>query len=107
MAVHKGLNMQKVGTANVSVAKEVAEVQKLLKASGLTHTMHSAGTTVGMLCFCLCLSVWPTSPCRASPPFLTTRQMCFVSRPRAGVRTTAVLSVVSVLPSRLARRSLV
>lgn len=28
------------------MAKEVAEVQKLLKASGLTYTMHSAGTTV-------------------------------------------------------------
>jgi uncharacterized protein YqgV (UPF0045/DUF77 family) len=37
----------KVGTANVSVAKEVAEVQKLLQASGLSYTMHSAGTTVG------------------------------------------------------------
>jgi uncharacterized protein YqgV (UPF0045/DUF77 family) len=29
------------------VAQEVAEVQKLLKASGLSYTMHSAGTTVG------------------------------------------------------------
>lgn len=28
------------------MAKEVAEVQKLLQASGLTCTMHSAGTTV-------------------------------------------------------------
>ncbi|KAK1777805.1 YkoF-like protein [Copromyces sp. CBS 386.78] len=35
-----------VGTGNVSVANEVAEVQRLLKASGLKHTMHSAGTTV-------------------------------------------------------------
>ncbi|ORY69788.1 YkoF-like protein [Pseudomassariella vexata] len=35
-----------VGTANVSVAAEVAEVQKLLKASGIMYTMHSAGTTV-------------------------------------------------------------
>jgi len=35
-----------VGTGSVSVANEVAEVQKLLKASGLTYTMHSAGTTV-------------------------------------------------------------
>ncbi|KAJ9152129.1 hypothetical protein NKR23_g2828 [Pleurostoma richardsiae] len=35
-----------VGKGEVSVAKEVAEVQKLLKASGLTYTMHSAGTTV-------------------------------------------------------------
>ncbi|KLU83964.1 hypothetical protein MAPG_03013 [Magnaporthiopsis poae ATCC 64411] len=35
-----------VGTGNVSVANEVAEVQKLLKASGIKHTMHSAGTTV-------------------------------------------------------------
>ncbi|KAF3770519.1 hypothetical protein M406DRAFT_245506 [Cryphonectria parasitica EP155] len=35
-----------VGTASPSVAKEVAAVQRLLKASGLTYTMHSAGTTV-------------------------------------------------------------
>ncbi|KAI0481485.1 YkoF-like protein [Xylaria cf. heliscus] len=35
-----------VGTGSVSVAAEVAEVQKLLKASGLAYTMHSAGTTV-------------------------------------------------------------
>ncbi|KAK8007549.1 alpha/beta-hydrolase [Apiospora arundinis] len=35
-----------VGTGSVSVANEVAEVQKLLNASGLTCTMHSAGTTV-------------------------------------------------------------
>lgn len=35
-----------VGTGSVSVAEEVAEVQKLLKASGLVYTMHSAGTTV-------------------------------------------------------------
>ncbi|KAK4115342.1 hypothetical protein N656DRAFT_776458 [Canariomyces notabilis] len=35
-----------VGTGHPSVAKEVAEVQKLLKASGLSYTMHSAGTTV-------------------------------------------------------------
>ena len=41
----------KVGTANVSVAHEVAAVQRLLKASGLTYTMHSAGTTVGQSSF--------------------------------------------------------
>ncbi|KAK7756167.1 hypothetical protein SLS62_001759 [Diatrype stigma] len=35
-----------VGTASASVAEEVAEVQKLLKGSGLAYTMHSAGTTV-------------------------------------------------------------
>ncbi|KAK3942978.1 hypothetical protein QBC46DRAFT_378625 [Diplogelasinospora grovesii] len=35
-----------VGTGDASVANEVAEVQKLLKASGLKYTMHSAGTTV-------------------------------------------------------------
>ena len=37
-----------VGTGNVSVANEVAAVQKLLQASGLVYTMHSAGTTVGI-----------------------------------------------------------
>lgn len=36
-----------VGTGTLSVAKEIAEVQRLLKASGLKYTMHSAGTTVG------------------------------------------------------------
>ncbi|KAI2609146.1 hypothetical protein GGR54DRAFT_633049 [Hypoxylon sp. NC1633] len=40
------LGTSSVGTGNVSVAEEVAAVQKLLKASGLTYTMHSAGTTV-------------------------------------------------------------
>ncbi|KAL7626012.1 hypothetical protein AAE478_002781 [Parahypoxylon ruwenzoriense] len=35
-----------VGTGSVSVAEEVAAVQRLLQASGLTYTMHSAGTTV-------------------------------------------------------------
>ncbi|KAI1465063.1 uncharacterized protein F4812DRAFT_466542 [Daldinia caldariorum] len=43
---YKLLGTLSVGTGNVSVAEEVAEVQKLLAASGLTYTMHSAGTTV-------------------------------------------------------------
>lgn len=41
--------LDQIGTGSVSVAREVAEVQKLLKASGLSYTMHSAGTTVGKL----------------------------------------------------------
>lgn len=41
------LTPKQVGTAHPSVAEEVAEVQKLLKASGLKYHMHSAGTTVG------------------------------------------------------------
>ncbi|KAI1134901.1 hypothetical protein F5Y05DRAFT_416799 [Hypoxylon sp. FL0543] len=40
------LGTSSVGTGKASVADEVAEVQRLLKASGLTYTMHSAGTTV-------------------------------------------------------------
>ncbi|KAK0392836.1 hypothetical protein NLU13_2330 [Sarocladium strictum] len=35
-----------VGTGSASVSAEVTEVQKLLRASGLKYTMHSAGTTV-------------------------------------------------------------
>ncbi|KAI9903341.1 hypothetical protein N3K66_002693 [Trichothecium roseum] len=35
-----------VGTGTASVASEVAEAQRVLKASGLKYTMHSAGTTV-------------------------------------------------------------
>lgn len=51
-----------IGTGNVSVAREVAEVQKVLKASGVRHTMHSAGTTVGasrvISCLLSLLLVW-------------------------------------------------
>lgn len=36
-----------IGTPTASVSKEVAEVQRLLKKSGLEYSMHSAGTTVG------------------------------------------------------------
>ncbi|KAK7191992.1 hypothetical protein DPSP01_003864 [Paraphaeosphaeria sporulosa] len=35
-----------LGTPTASVSKEVAEVQRLLKKSGLEYSMHSAGTTV-------------------------------------------------------------
>ncbi|PSS12706.1 hypothetical protein M430DRAFT_145194 [Amorphotheca resinae ATCC 22711] len=35
-----------MGTATASVSNEVAAVQRLMKASGLSYTMHSAGTTV-------------------------------------------------------------
>lgn len=37
-----------LGTPTASVSKEVAEVQRILKRSGLTYSMHSAGTTLGM-----------------------------------------------------------
>jgi uncharacterized protein YqgV (UPF0045/DUF77 family) len=36
-----------VGMGKVSVAEEIAEVQRVLEASGLKYTLHSAGTTVG------------------------------------------------------------
>jgi uncharacterized protein YqgV (UPF0045/DUF77 family) len=36
-----------LGTPTASVSKEVSEVQRLLKKSGLSYSMHSAGTTVG------------------------------------------------------------
>ena len=38
---------QQLGTETASVSREVAHVQQLLKQSGLTYSMHSAGTTVG------------------------------------------------------------
>jgi uncharacterized protein YqgV (UPF0045/DUF77 family) len=37
-----------MGTPTASVSNEVAAVQRLMKASGLSYSMHSAGTTVGM-----------------------------------------------------------
>jgi uncharacterized protein (TIGR00106 family) len=36
-----------LGTPTASVSKEVAEVQRILKRSGLNYSMHSAGTTIG------------------------------------------------------------
>ncbi|KAI9711003.1 MAG: hypothetical protein M1820_002441 [Bogoriella megaspora] len=35
-----------LGTPTASVSKEVADVQRLLKKSGLNYSMHSAGTTL-------------------------------------------------------------
>ncbi len=40
------LTQHQIGTPTASVSSEVAEVQRLLKASGLSYSMHSAGTTV-------------------------------------------------------------
>ncbi|KAL2107148.1 hypothetical protein VUR80DRAFT_5649 [Thermomyces stellatus] len=35
-----------LGTGSPSVSTEVAEIQKLVRASGLNYTLHSAGTTI-------------------------------------------------------------
>ena len=43
------LTPYQIGTGTPSVAKEVADIQKLLKASGLYYKLHSAGTTVGKM----------------------------------------------------------
>ena len=40
---------KEIGTPTASVSNEVAAVQRLMKSSGLSYTMHSAGTTVGAL----------------------------------------------------------
>ena len=36
-----------IGTPTASVSAQIADVQRLMKASGLKYSMHSAGTTVG------------------------------------------------------------
>ena len=36
-----------LGTPTASVSEQIADVQRLLKQSGLKYSMHSAGTTVG------------------------------------------------------------
>ncbi len=38
-----------LGTPTASVSLQIADVQRLLKQSGLKYSMHSAGTTVGKL----------------------------------------------------------
>ena len=72
-----------LGTPTASVSKEVAEVQRILKRSGLNYSMHSAGTTLG-LCLASSSVLCPTNnysrgllgrlhashwtvPCSASP----------------------------------------
>lgn len=53
---HSNTDNEKIGTGTVSVAEDIAEVQKVLKASGLKYTLHSAGTTVGAL-FLACTNI--------------------------------------------------
>lgn len=36
-----------IGTPTASVSAQIADVQRLMKKSGLKYSMHSAGTTVG------------------------------------------------------------
>lgn len=54
--LRKWANGVQIGTASASVSNEVAEVQRLMIASGLSYSMHSAGTTVGMSS--LSLDLW-------------------------------------------------
>ncbi|KAJ5168991.1 cell wall biogenesis protein Ecm15 [Penicillium canariense] len=35
-----------IGTASASVSAQIADVQRLIEQSGLTYSMHSAGTTL-------------------------------------------------------------
>ena len=35
-----------IGTASASVSAEIADVQRLIRKSGVEYTMHSAGTTL-------------------------------------------------------------
>ncbi|KAI9823040.1 MAG: hypothetical protein M1832_002694 [Thelocarpon impressellum] len=35
-----------IGTSTASVSHQIAEVQRLMQSSGLSYSMHSAGTTV-------------------------------------------------------------
>ncbi|MCJ1253006.1 hypothetical protein MMC24_000813 [Lignoscripta atroalba] len=35
-----------IGTPTASVSQQIADVQRLMQKSGLTYSMHSAGTTV-------------------------------------------------------------
>ena len=47
LTYHKDFCLIPIGTPTASVSKEVAQVQRLLRNSGVKHIMHSAGTTVG------------------------------------------------------------
>lgn len=37
-----------IGTASPSVSAQIADVQRLIEASGIKYTLHSAGTTLGL-----------------------------------------------------------
>ena len=41
---------RQIGTPTASVSQQVADVQRLMQKSGLSYSMHSAGTTVGKRC---------------------------------------------------------
>jgi hypothetical protein len=48
LILHIQLNARlQIGTPTASISNEIAAVQQLMKASGLSYSMHSAGTTVG------------------------------------------------------------
>jgi hypothetical protein len=61
-----------LGTPTASVSREVAEVQRLLKKSGLDYSMHSAGTTVGTSA----VSRASTGLSRGVLNYLTPRVLC-------------------------------
>ncbi|KFY98394.1 hypothetical protein V500_01685 [Pseudogymnoascus sp. VKM F-4518 (FW-2643)] len=44
-------SLSPLATPTASISNEIAAVQQLMKASGLSYSMHSAGTTVGSLSF--------------------------------------------------------
>lgn len=36
-----------IGTASPSISKEIADVQRFLRGTGIKYSMHSAGTSLG------------------------------------------------------------
>lgn len=40
---------KQMGTSTPSVSAQIADVQRLIEKSGVKYTMHSAGTTLGMI----------------------------------------------------------
>ncbi|KAL8995304.1 MAG: hypothetical protein Q9188_006850 [Gyalolechia gomerana] len=51
-----------IGTPTASVSQEVADVQRLMKQSKLSYSMHSAGTTVGSVQVFICDEAFVTDP---------------------------------------------
>jgi hypothetical protein len=85
-----------IGTPTASISNEIAAVQQLMKASGLSYSMHSAGTTVGSFSLssldssypqCQKVTCFPAQPCKIAISIsLLSLLILMVNRRTVGVR---------------------
>jgi hypothetical protein len=92
------LTRSQIGTPTASVSNEVAAVQRLMKASGLSYSMHSAGTTVGKKPFSLSPLLNKIRILRQTMPCLKPRRT-LRRNPQLRVRTTSCSMNSNCIPT--------